>query len=445
MQAEAALLFENTAVEEAEAVDFVRDLIRIPSVNTADPQTIGDGEAVAAAYIRERLKEVGLASINIEPVAGRANVVCRVKGSDSTLPALILHSHLDVVPVNEAEWSVPPFSGEIRDGMLYGRGAVDMKNMAGLMLAVARSIARNGFTPRRDIVFMWFSDEENGSVYGSQWLTEKERWLFEGATEAISEVGGFSITLPNGKRAYPLATAEKGVARAKLTARGTAGHGALVNDDNPITRLAEAVHRIGTHKFPIRRTPHLDAMLRGLEELLDTRFEDDTLDEQLGQLGFFASTIRASLRNTANPTMLNGGYKRNVIPSTAEAVIDGRVLPGYQDEFVREVEALVGPGINIEWTFGWTIEAPVDAPLMEKMAAAIKAEDPDGTVIPYLLPGGTDNKLLSRIGIKGYGFVPMKVPADFDVWGLFHAVDERVPVDALKFGVRVFLRLLQDC
>ncbi|MDO1582569.1 M20/M25/M40 family metallo-hydrolase [Rhizobium oryzicola] len=443
-----SLVYEPSAafsVAETEAVSFVSDLIRIRSVNTGDPDTIGDGEAIAAAYIRDRLNEVGLASDYVEPVSGRGNVICRIKGSNPNAPALILHAHLDVVPADDAEWSVPPFSGEIRDGMLYGRGAVDMKNMAGMMLAVARDLARERFVPERDIVFMWFSDEENGSVYGSQWLTEKEAHFFEGASEAISEVGGFSITLPNGKRAYPLATAEKGVARVKLTARGTAGHGALVNGDNAVTRLAEAVHRIGTHTFPIHRTPHLDAMLRGLEELLDTKFDDDKLDQQLGQFGFFASTIRASLRNTANPTMMNAGYKRNVIPSTAEAIIDGRVLPGLQDEFVREVEALVGPGIDIEWTFGWTIESRVDGPLMEKMSAAIRAEDPDGTVIPYLLPGGTDNKLLSKIGISGYGFVPMRVPADFDVWGLFHAVDERVPIAGLAFGVRVFLRLLKAC
>jgi acetylornithine deacetylase/succinyl-diaminopimelate desuccinylase-like protein len=427
-----------------EVVQFVADLIRIRSVNTGDPLTVGDGEAVAARYVQGRLKEVGLQATYIEPIAGRANVVCRVKGSDANQPALILHAHLDVVPADESEWTVPPFSGEIREGMLYGRGAVDMKNMAGIMLALARSLARDRFVPKRDIVFMWFADEENGSVYGSAWLTEKERDLFEGASEAISEVGGFSITLPNGKRVYPLATAEKGVARVKLTARGTAGHGALVNEDNALTRLAAAVARIGTHKFPIHRTPHLNALLEGLEELLQTKFEDETMDDELDKLGFFSSTIRASLRNTANPTILTGGYKRNVIPSTAEAVIDGRVLPGTQDEFVKEITEIVGPGIEIEWTFGWTIEARVDAPLMDLMRAAIKAEDPEGTVIPYLLPGGTDNKLLSKIGISGYGFVPMKVPSDFNVWGLFHAIDERVPVDALTFGVRVLNHVLRN-
>lgn len=436
-------LLASDALLHPETVHFVQDLIRIKSVNTGDPQTVGDGEAVAARYIVARLEEVGLSSVFIEPVPGRGNVVCRIKGSDPRSSALILHSHLDVVPADEREWTVPPFSGEIRHGMLYGRGAVDMKNMAGIMLALACSLARDAFIPKRDIIFMWFSDEENGSVHGSAWLTEHERHLFEGASEAISEVGGFSITLPNGKRIYPLATAEKGVARAKLTARGNAGHGALVNDHNALTRLAGAVHRLGSHRFPIHRSPHLDVLLAELERQLGTTFEDETIDEQLNVLGFFATTLRASLRNTANPTMLTAGYKRNVIPSTAEAIVDGRVLPGTQDEFVRQVTDIVGPGIDIEWTFGWTIESPVEGPLMDQMRAAIKAEDPEGSVVPYLLPGGSDNKLLSKIGIHGYGFVPMKVPADFDLWGLFHAADERVPVDALHFGVRALNHVLR--
>ncbi|MEJ5081329.1 M20/M25/M40 family metallo-hydrolase [Ochrobactrum sp. MYb379] len=436
---------KSTRLLEQEAVEFVQALIRIRSENTGNPETIGNGEAVAASFIRDKLSELGLKSTYLEPTPGRGNLVYRLNGTDKSQAALILHAHLDVVPANDEEWTVPPFSGEIHNGMLYGRGAVDMKNMAGMMLAIARDLAREAIVLRRDVIFMWFADEENGSVYGSQWLTEKEPHLFDDASEAISEVGGFSITLPNGKRAYPLATAEKGVARVKLTARGTAGHGALVNTENAITRLTETVARIGNHVFPIVRTPHLNKMLDGLGELLGVEFGAGDIDKQLEPLGFFASTLRASLRNTANPTMLNAGYKRNVIPSSAEAVIDGRVLPGAQDAFVKEVESLVGPDIDIEWTFGWTIESPVDTPLMEKMAAAIKAEDPEGTVIPYLLPGGTDNKLLSKIGINGYGFVPMKVPADFDVWGLFHAVDERVPVDALQFGARVFRRLLSEC
>ncbi|WP_420006487.1 M20/M25/M40 family metallo-hydrolase [Arenibacterium sp. LLYu02] len=433
------------SLAETEAVGFVRDLIRIRSVNTGDPATIGDGEAQAAYYITGKLAEVGLSATVIEPVPGRANVICRLKGRAPELPGLLLHAHLDVVPAQEEEWSVPPFAGEIRDGMLYGRGAVDMKNMAGIMLALARSLVRDGFKPERDILFMWFADEEHGSVYGSQWLTEQESHLFEGVSEAISEVGGFSVTLPNGKRAYPLATAEKGVARMKLTARGTASHGAVINDDNAITRLAAAVLRLGTHRFAVQRTPHIEALISGLESLLDTRFDMEHIDEQLEALGSFAPVIRSSLRNTINPTMLNAGYRRNVIPSSAEAILDGRILPGAKEAFVREVEEIVGPGIDVEWTFGWTIEAPVEGPLMDLMRAAIEKEDPNGTVVPYLLPGGSDNKLLSKIGIAGYGFVPMQVPAGFDVWGLFHAVDERVPVAALHFGVRVLTGLLRNC
>lgn len=435
---------ESIALEEEDEVaGLVADLIRIPSVNTGNPETIGDGEARAARYVCDRLAEVGIEAVYLESAPGRANVVCRLKGSDPALEALLLHAHLDVVPANEEEWSVPPFSGEIRDGMLYGRGAVDMKNMAGMMLAIARGMARDQFRPKRDIVFMWFADEENGSVYGSEWMTKNHRDLFAGVTNALSEVGGFSITLPNGKRAYLLATAEKGGVRAKLTARGTGGHGALINDDNPVTRLAGAVYRLGQHRFALQKTPHLQALLDGLSELLGVTFHDDTLDAQLDELGFISRTIRASLRNTANPTMLTAGVKRNVIPSTAEAQVDCRILPGTQDAFVEEVLAILGPGIDVEWTFGWTIESPVKSKLVDEMTAAIQAEDPEARILPYLLPGGTDNKLLAKIGINGYGFVPLKVPDGFDVWGLFHAPDERIPVDALKFGVRVFHRMLR--
>jgi len=290
---------------------------------------------------------------------------------------------------------------------------------------------------------MWFADEENGSVYGSEWMTKKHPALFRGITEAISEVGGFCITLNNGKRIYFLATAEKGGVRLKLTARGTAGHGALVNDDNPITRLAGAIARLGEHRFKLQKTPHLEALLKGLEPALGIKFEDDKLDAQLDELGFISKTIRASLRNTANPTIFTAGYKRNVIPSTAEAAVDCRILPETREVFVKEVEEIVGPGIDIEWTFGWTIESPIDTDLVREMKEAIRADDPEGIVLPYLLPGGTDNKLLAKIGIKGYGFVPLRVPEGFDVWGLFHAADERVPVDALRFGVRTFNRMLQ--
>jgi len=428
---------------EDEVIGFVRDLICIPSVNTGNPDTIGDGEARAARYIAERLTEVGLDSTYLEKVPGRGNLVCRIRGSEPDQPAVVLHAHLDVVPADASEWSIPPFEGRIVDGLLYGRGAVDMKCMAGMLLALARGIARTKLVPRRDIVFMWFSDEENGSVYGSEFLTKAHPELFHGVTEAISEVGGFSVTLPNGRRAYLLATAEKGGLRARLIARGTAGHGALINDDNPVTRLAAAVGRLGAHRFRLQKTPHLEALLIGLSEALGTTFEDDKLDEQLDRLGFISKTIRASLRNTANPTMLTAGYKRNVIPSVAEAMVDCRILPGARDDFVREVAEIVGPGIEIEWTFGWTIESPVDAPLVSAMRAAILAEDPEAIILPYLLPGGTDNKLLSKIGINGYGFVPLRVPDGFDLWGLYHAVDERIPLESLKFGVKVLGHLVR--
>ena len=435
---------ESVALEpEEEVVQFVQDLIRIPSVNTGDPE-IGEGERLCARYIQARLEELGLTTTYLESAPGRGNLLCRIPGLDRDRPALLLHCHLDVVPADASEWSVPPFAGEIHDGMLFGRGAVDIKNMAGILLAVARRLATLGRRPERDVVCAWFADEENGGAYGSQWMTEQHPELFEGVSESITEGGGYCVTLPNGKRAYLVSTAEKGAMRAKLTARGTAGHGAVVHDDNAVTRLSGAMYRLGTHRFPIVRTPHLEAMLDGLDETLGRRLNRDDLDAELDRLGFIGKTLRATLRNTLNPTMLEAGYKRNVVPSAAIGQFDGRVLPGCEEEFFADVERIAGPEIDIEWTRGWTIDSPPDADLVERMRAAIQAEDPGATLIPFMLPGGTDNKLMAKIGINGYGFVPMRVPSDFDNWGMFHAVDERVPVDSLRFGARVLSRLLAD-
>jgi acetylornithine deacetylase/succinyl-diaminopimelate desuccinylase-like protein len=435
---------ERVALEpEDEVLSFVQDLIRIPSVNTGQAD-VGDGERRCARYIQRHLDELNVATTYLESAPGRGNVMCRFPGADPERPGLLLHCHLDVVPADASEWTVPPFAGEIHDGLLYGRGAVDIKNMAGILLAVARRLAISDHPPARDVVCAWFADEENGGVYGSQWMTEQHPELFAGVTESITEGGGYCVTLPNGRRAYLVSTAEKGAMRARLVVHGTAGHGAVIQDDNPVTCLAGAIHRLGTHRFPIVRTPHLEAMLAGLEQALGHDLDRGNLDAELDALGFIGKTLRATLRNTVNPTMLEAGYKRNVVPSTAIGQFDGRVLPGCEEEFVRDVKRLVGPGIEIEWTRGWTIEAPPDAELVASMRSAIEAEDPDASVIPFMLPGGTDNKLMAKIGINGYGFVPMRVPPDFDNWGMFHAVDERVPVESLRFGARVLCRLLTD-
>ncbi len=426
---------------EIEALEFIRALIRIDSVNTGNAATIGDGETRAALYVKQRLDEVGYETVLVEPRPGRASVVARLAGSDPDAGALVAHAHLDVVPVDADDWTHPPFGAEIHDGLLYGRGAVDMKDFAGMLLAIARAFRRDGIVPRRDLIFAFFADEEAGGVWGARWLVENRPELFAGATEAISEVGGFSIPLPDDRRAYLVATAEKGVTVATLTARGAAAHGSRPTADNAVVRLARAVAAVGAHRFPVVRTATLERFLE-----VYGRASGEPLDgDDLSRLGFSASVIDAGTRNTVSPTVLTAGGKINVIPASASATLDVRVVPGQADALRDELAAVVGDDIEIAWSrYIPAIEAPAEGRLMDVLQHAVTAEDPDGTVVPYLLPASTDNKHLSRLGIRGYGFVPLRVSADFDVFGQFHTADECVPVEALFFGTRVTARILRD-
>jgi acetylornithine deacetylase/succinyl-diaminopimelate desuccinylase-like protein len=434
-----------TADAETEVVQLCSDLIRIPSVNTGDPASIGDGEARAARYIQQKLEEVGYTTSYAESVPGRGNLVCRLEGADSGRGALLVHGHVDVVPADPAEWQVDPFAGAVQEGYVWGRGAVDMKDMVAMTVAVARDFKRNGVVPPRDIIFCFIADEEAGGRYGSQWLVDNHPEWFDGATEAISEVGGFSVSIDAVRRAYLVAAAEKGIAWATLRATGRAGHGSMTNDDNAVTRVAQAVARLGTHQFPLQRTATVDAFLASVTELTGLEFPDEDLEGAVAKLGPVSRLVSATLRNTANPTMLKAGYKANVIPSTAEATVDCRVLPGSEAAFRDQVAEIVGDGVDIEWSFLPALEYPFEGDLVEAMKAAVVAEDADGYPIPYMLSGGTDNKAFARLGIAGYGFSPLRLPPELDFTALFHGVDERVPVDALQFGTRVLGRLLRTC
>lgn len=425
-------------------MSFTRDLIRIDSVNTGVAETIGDGETRAALFVQQRLSEAGIASELIETRPGRGSVVARLGGSDPTAGALIVHAHLDVVPVDGQVWTHPPFGAEVHDGWLYGRGAVDMKDFAGTILAVARHYAREGIVPRRDLIFAFLADEEAGGVWGAGWLVDNRPDLFAGATEALSEVGGFSIPLTERRRAYLAATSEKGVAWATLTARGRAAHGSRPTEDNAVVRLANAVAAVGAHVFPLVRTPALQAFLDAFGAARGLAFTDDSLHDDLAQLGFVSSLIGASLRNTATPTVLAAGGKTNIIPAEASARLDIRALPG-QDEALRAgLRDLVGDDIEIRWGRWWSAtEADLDASLLGILQSAIEVEDPSGLVVPYLLPASTDNKHFARLGVAGYGFVPLRVPDDFDVFGQFHSADERIPIESLEFSARVTERILR--
>ncbi|KMS82638.1 MULTISPECIES: M20/M25/M40 family metallo-hydrolase [Streptomyces] len=425
----------------AEVVEFTSGLIRIDTTNRGG----GDcRERPAAEYAAERLAGAGLDPLLLERTPGRTNVVARIEGTDASADALLVHGHLDVVPAEAADWTVHPFSGEVRDGVVWGRGAVDMKNMDAMILAVVRSWARQGVRPRRDIVLAFTADEEASAEDGSGFLADRHPELFEGCTEGISESGAFTFHDGSGREIYPIAAGERGTAWLKLTARGRAGHGSKVNRENAVTRLAAAVTRIGEHEWPLRLTPTVRAALAELAALygIDADFTD--VDRLLEKLGPAAKLVESTVRNSANPTMLDAGYKLNVIPGEAVAHVDGRYLPGADAEFTATLDELTGP--DVDWEFAHrevALQAPVDAPVFARMRAAVEAFAPGGHVVPYCMSGGTDAKQFSRLGITGYGFAPLKLPVDLDYQALFHGVDERVPVEALHFGVRVLDRFLR--
>ncbi|PZS28807.1 MAG: hypothetical protein DLM61_14025 [Pseudonocardiales bacterium] len=437
---------DGTSTAEDEVVGLASDLIRIDSTNTGDPDTLV-GERAAAEYVAERLGEVGFEITYLESGApGRGNVIVRLPGADSTRGALLVHGHLDVVPADAGEWSVHPFSGAVQDGYLWGRGAVDMKDMVAMIIAVARRFRREGVIPPRDLVFAFVADEEAGGMQGAHWLVEHRPDLFEGCTEAVSEVGGFSLTVREGRRLYLIQTAERGLAWMRLRARARAGHGALVHEDNAVTALCESVARLGNHRFPLVMTDSVQGFLTAVGEETGLDFSGDNLEGAVAKLGAMARLIGATLRDTANPTMLNAGCKANVIPSTAEAVVDCRVLPGRQAAFEREVDELLGPGITREWVLNLPpVETTFDGDLVGAMDAAIRREDPGARTVPYMLFGGTDAKAFSRLGMRCFGFVPLRLPPDLDFGALFHGVDERVPIDGLTFGARVLDRFLRSC
>jgi acetylornithine deacetylase/succinyl-diaminopimelate desuccinylase-like protein len=419
-----------------DVVELCRSLIQIDSSNPTS------NERQAAEWVGLQLSDAGLMPEIFESAPGRASVVARWTGSDPTRDALLIHGHLDVVPAYADDWQVDPFSAEVRDGCIWGRGAVDMKDMDAMVLAVLRDWVRQGKRPPRDVVFAFVADEEAGGKYGAHFLVDNHADLFEGCTEAVSEVGGYSMTI-GGQRLYAIQTAEKGISWLRLVATGRAGHGSMLNDDNAVTTLAEAVARVGRHSFPIELSATVEEFLREICVALDIPYSADDIEGILDKLGPLAKMIGATVRHTVNPTMLEAGYKQNVIPGVAYAYLDGRFLPGGEERFLEEITRLVGPEVAVEvMQRQIALETSFDGDLVAAMSAAILAEDPDGRCVPYCMSGGTDAKAFSERGMRCFGYSPLLLPADLDFMGLFHGIDERVPIDGLQFGTRALSRFL---
>jgi acetylornithine deacetylase/succinyl-diaminopimelate desuccinylase-like protein len=429
----------------AEVVDLCVELIRIDTTNFGNDS--GPGERAAAERVAGLLDEVGISSQLFESASRRTSVVAdwAPDGVDRSLSPLLVHGHLDVVPADADDWSVPPFAGEVVDGCVWGRGAVDMKDFDAMVLSVVRARARAGAAPRRPIRMIFTADEEAGSGLGAQWLVNEHREVLEGCEEAIGEVGGFSLTVQDDLRLYLIQTAEKGMAWLNLIADGRAGHGSMLNDDNAVTELAAAVARIGAYEWPYKITDAQRAFLDAVSEAFGIELDPDRAEETLSRLGGIARMVGATMSNTANPTMLSAGYKHNVIPGRAMAGIDGRFVPGGEDEFYATIADLLGDRVRYEVvTSQPALETEFSGSLVAAMQACLQAEDPAARTVPYLMSGGTDGKAWARAGIRCFGFTPLQLPPELDFVSMFHGVDERVPVASLEFGARVLNRFLDQ-
>ncbi|WP_017605856.1 M20/M25/M40 family metallo-hydrolase [Nocardiopsis alkaliphila] len=453
----------SSAKEEAliaageDAIHLTRELIRRDSTNRGGGE--GD-ERAAAEFVAEALGAAGLSPLILESADRRANVVVRIPGTDPDAEALLVHGHLDVVPADAHAWSVPPFAGEIADcpdtgvPSLWGRGAVDMKNTVGMVTAVVRHWSRLGLRPRRDIVLAFVADEEDSAVYGADYLVREHADLFEGCTVAIGEGGGHTVHALGGDgkpvRLYPIGSGERGSAWLTLRSHGSAGHGSRPPRDNAVGALAAAVARVHGYRWPLHLTPvtraAIDAITEalGVERVQGDLDTDESVDALVARMGTAASLVGPTVRNSATPTMFSAGYKVNVVPGEASAGVDGRVLPGGEEAFTTTMNELTGPQVSWEYAHGSPpVAAPVDSAAFDALRGALLAQDPQARVVPVCLAGGTDAKVFSRLGIDCYGFSPMRLPEGLDYPGLPHGVDERVPLEGLRFGVRVldgFLR-----
>ncbi len=433
-----------------EATELFRDLLRIDTTNS--PEHPGN-EIEAARYLEERFAREGLDSTVLESAPGRGNIISRIKGDGSGGAPILLSAHLDVVPAEAEHWLHPPFAAEIHDGCIWGRGAIDMKNMAAMEAMVMLLLKRSGNTLKRDLIFAGVADEEEGCEFGSLWLVREHPELLR-AEYAISEIGGFSLHVGD-ECFYPVQVAEKGYVRLTVRATGTPGHGSLPNADNPITHIALAAQKLANQRLPHHRTAPATRFIEGLAShqplpasmilrgLLRGSTADFILDHLLPDPGF-ASSIDALIHNTANPTVLRAGLKINQVPSEAIMKIDGRTLPGQSaQDIVDEIREVIGPGfeITIDSSADPTVTDP-DDPISARIHEGMARQAPGGIVLPMLIPGFTDAKAYSQLGTRCWGFSPVQLDAEMSFSSMFHGHNERIPVAGFHFGVRALFDLV---
>ena len=422
--------------ESSFVVELARDLIQLDTTNPPGQ------EHIAIDLIERVLDEAGISSARYENARGRPNLVARLKGRGEA-PPFLLQGHVDVVTTVNQEWRHKPFAGDLVDGYLWGRGALDMKGGVAMMVSALLDAHARGGAPG-DLVLTALADEEAGGNQGAKWLVEKHPELFSGIKHAIGESGGV-VQHIGGKRFYPIMVSEKRGCQVLATLRGPGGHGSIPASGGAMARVAALLTTLDTARLPVHLTPPVKLLLEGMRDALDEPWKgrmaallDPALaGAALNELGPMGRNLDAALHNTVNATMISGGVKINVIPSEVQVQLDGRLLPGFgPEDMLRELREVLGPDPELEVQLVGPVQPEIDLSQLDLFASVLREADPGCIPLPYLVTGGTDARHFAKLGIRTYGFLPLNNPADFNGATTIYAADERVPIGALEFGAR---------
>jgi len=406
-------------------------------------------EVECVHYIDDLLTAAGYETTLLEKYPKRANLLTRLAGQGKA-PPLLFYGHIDVVTTTAQTWSYPPFAGTIADGFVWGRGALDMKGGVAMMVAALLRAKDEGVVPAGDIILAILSDEETGGECGSKYLVEQYPEQFAGVRHAIGEFGGFPMYFA-GKKFYAIQVAEKQVCWLKATLRGPGGHGSLPMRGGAMAKLGCMLQRLDEHRLPVHILPVVRQMLETMaaavpapaNAMLAQLLDPSTTDLVLDKLGPQGLTFDAMLHNIVNATIVQGGEKTNVIPSEITLAMDCRILPDCSPEdVIAEIRQIIGNEIAIEVTFSEPGPAAPDMEMFDTLAGILRDAEPDCLVVSLLLPGSSDARIFSRLGIQTYGFLPMNLPSDFNFVRSIHAADERIPVESVRFGAEAIYQLL---
>lgn len=425
-------------------VEILQRLIRF---NTTNPP--GE-EAECIAYIRGLLTEAGIESTVLERTTNRPNLIARIPGA-GRVPPLLLYGHVDVVTTENQEWERPPFDGELIDGYVWGRGALDMKGGVAMLLSAFLRANAEGLQPPGDILLAIVSDEEAGGDEGAKFLVESHADLFKDVRYALGEFGGFSFYVGK-KRFYPIMVAEKQICWMKATLRGPGGHGSIPVRGGAMAKLAHLLKQLDEKPLPIHVTAAARMMFEPMAEaigglngrILKQLTSPALATGVLNLLGERGQLFTPLLRNTVSATILQGSTKVNVIPSEVSVELDGRLLPGFAPEdMLNELRPILGAEVQLEVLRYDPGPAALNMGLFNTLAGILREADPDGVPIPLLLSGVTDARFFSRLGIQTYGYLPMTLPEDMNFSQIIHAANERVPAAAIEFGAQAIYQALQ--